>query len=268
MIGVFDSGWGGLSVVRDIRSLLPAVALRYVADHAFCPYGDRPEAVIRERSRFLASRLLDDGADAIVVACNTASSLALDRVREVCSPVPVVGVVPAVKPAAAASRSGAIAVLATQRTAEGAYLARLAAEHAAGVRMVVVPAPELVAAVERGETAGARLEAEIAALLRPALLAGVDQIVLGCTHFPFLRPTIERVVGPEVAVVDSGPAVARRLRAVLPEGEPGRIDRVGDLRLGTTGDPTRVGAVAGRLMGRAVSVAAYGLEIRLVPAPG
>lgn len=256
-VGLFDSGWGGLSVAQVIRAALPGLDLVYLADHAWCPYGDRDPATIRVRAVGLAGELVRRGCRAVVVACNTASSLALADVRAAVPGTPVVGVVPAVKPAAAASRSGRIAVLATPATATGGYLARLVADHAAGVAVDIVPAPGLVAFVERGETGGPAVEAALRPLLAPSLAAGADAVVLGCTHYPFLRPVIERVCGPGVAVVDSGDAIALRLRAVLASTPGGRPDPAfeGRLDLMTTGDPASVGPTATKLLGTLCSAA-------------
>jgi len=257
VVGIFDSGWGGLSVAREVRSLLPAEDLLYVADHAYCPYGDRDPDEIRSRARALTRALVDFGAKAIVVACNTASSLAIDDVRRACGAVPVVGVVPAVKPAAGATESGTIAVLATPKTASGEYLGRLVRDHARGRRVVVIAAAELVGLVEAGDLGGERVEAMLRRLLGEPLRAGADQIVLGCTHFPFLRPAIERLVGPGVNVLDSGPAIARRLRHVLAEAGTAETRGVGSMRLTTTGSPAGTAPIAARLLGEPVEVVAF-----------
>lgn len=265
VVGLFDSGWGGLSVLAEVRALLPAEPLLYVADHACYPYGGRDPEEIRARSGLLAGELVGRGAKAVVVACNTASSLAIDEVRRVCLGVPVVGVVPAVKPAARASGSGTIVVLATPRTAEGSYLAELIRNHAPAVRVIVVPAPGLVELVEAGDVSGPRVESALDGLLGGPLAAGADQVVLGCTHYPFLRRAIERVVGPGVGVVDSGAAIARRLRGVL--GERGFLAPRGGggVRLTTTGDPAVVGPVATRLLGEPVVVAPLFAPVAGVP---
>jgi glutamate racemase len=252
-VGLFDSGWGGLSVALAIRAELPGQDLVYVGDHAWCPYGGRDAATIRTRSVALARRLAGRGCRAIVAACNTASSLALDDVRAAVPGVPVVGVVPAVKPAAAGSRAGRIAVLATPATAAGSYLSRLVADHAPGIHVRVVPAPGLVDLVERGETDGPTVEGALRSLLGPSLAAGADAVVLGCTHYPFLRPAIERVCGPGVAVIDSGEAIARRVRDVLGEGVASS-DASARFDLLTTGNRDAVAPTAGRLLGRSVRV--------------
>ena len=161
---------------------------------------------------------------------------------------------PAIKPAAAASTTGVIAVLATPRTATGDYLGWLIGDHAAGKRVIVVSAPELVGLVEAGQTDGPRVEASVGELLGDALREGADRVVLGCTHFPFLRPAIERVVGPGVAVVDSGYAIARRLRQVLTQAGTAAVGDRGGLKLETTGDRIVAGAAATRLLGSSILV--------------
>ncbi len=255
VVGLFDSGWGGLSVALAIRAALPALGLCYLGDHAWCPYGGRDAATIRARSLALAAAMARRGCVAVVVACNTASSVALADLRAALPGLPIVGVVPAVKPASALTRSGRIAVLATPATAGGAYLAGLVAEHAPGLAVDVVAAPGLVEFVERGETGGLAVEAALRNLLGPSLAAGTDAVVLGCTHYPFLREALANVCGPGVALIDSGEAIARRLRQLLGSGY-GLDDAVatGRLDLLTTGDPEEVAPVAARLLGRALPV--------------
>lgn len=248
-IGVFDSGLGGLSVVREIQALLPAEPILYYADGAFFPYGEREPEVILARSLAIADELVGRGAKLLVVACNTASAVALEAIRARHPAVPVVGMVPAVKTAAAGSRAGRIAVLATPRTVGGGLLARVIREHAAGVEVILVPAPGLADLVEAGETDGPLVERALRPLLVAPLAAGVDVLVLGCTHYPFLAAAIRRLVGPGLALVDSGPAIARRAGHLL--GAGGRLaadSRRGSFTLLTSGDEAAVGAVARRLM--------------------
>ena len=248
-IGVFDSGVGGLSVLREVRALLPREALLYYADSAYCPYGDKAPAAIVDRTVAVAEVLLARGAKLLVVACNTATSVALPTLRARFPAVPVVGMVPAVKPAAAATRTGKIGVLATSQTVSGAVLAGLIREHAPTVEVILVPAPGLVAVVEAGDLAGPRVEAALCPLLAPLVAGGVDTLVLGCTHFPFLGEAIRRVTGPDLALVDAGEAVARRIRDVLDARAlcaPGPRD--GAVTLLTSGDEAAVRALATRLM--------------------
>ena len=253
-IGVFDSGLGGLSVALELRHLLPAERLLYAADNAFCPYGSRPAEEIRWRSLLMTNELVERGAKLLVVACNTACAVALEEMRERL-PVPIVGMEPAVKPALAHTKTGKLAVLATPRTAGSDRLRRLIERYGRGYEVFPVPAPGLVELVEGGEMEGEAVEGLLADLLGPPLAAGVDTVVLGCTHYPFLRPATERVVGPGVAVIDSGAAIARRTRDILHErAMEQRNPGAGGLRLLTTGDPVAVAAVAGRLVGHPVAV--------------
>ncbi len=251
-IGLFDSGLGGLSVLREVRTALPAEHLLYYADSAFCPYGARPPSEIRARCQLIAAALLDRGAKALIVACNTASSVALAQLRQVTG-VPVVGLVPAVKPAVALSRAGRVAVLATPRTADGALLGSVVAAHAGGAEVTILPAPGLADLVESGQTAGPAVEALLRRLLEAPLRSGVDTVVLGCTHYPFVRPVVEAVVGPRVAVIDSGEAIARRTASVLADQGGLRSGTTpGHLALFTSGVPATVGAVASTLLGESV----------------
>jgi len=213
-IGVFDSGVGGLSVLREIRATLPHEDLLFVADSRHVPYGDKPEAYIRQRSLTLATFLVAQGAKAIVIACNTATAAAADPVRAALT-VPVVAMEPAVKPAAAATRTGVVGVLATVGTLESARLAALLARFGNEITVVTQPAPGLVEQVEAGDLDGPETRRLVAQYTAPLLAAGADTIVLGCTHYPFLRPLIVDVVGPGVTLVDTGAAVARQVVRVL-----------------------------------------------------
>ncbi|CAA9559583.1 MAG: Glutamate racemase [uncultured Thermomicrobiales bacterium] len=265
-IGVFDSGIGGLSVARELRALLPREDILYYADSAFCPYGVRPEAEIEGRVLAIAGWLVGRGAKAIVVACNTASSVALEAVREryggFC---PIVGLEPAVRPAVAMTQTGKIAVLATPRTAAGERLARLVRLHAGATRVTTVAAPGLADLVEAGETDGDAVLALLDPLLRPLVAAGVDTLVLGCTHYPFVAGAIQSLIGPEVAIVESGEAVARRTRDVLAlRGGLRSGTGLGALVLATSGDDVGVRRMAFRLLGTPV-VAPPGATIQ---APG
>lgn len=253
-VGVFDSGLGGLSVVRELRSQLPAEDLLYYADSANCPYGGRSPAYILERSCAITEWLIERGAKLIVVACNTATSVAVEALRARYA-VPFVAMAPAVKPAAAATRSGRIGVLATPRTVTGESLARLIREHARGVEVYPVPAPGLVELVEAGELEGPRVEAALRPLLCPMLERGVDTVVLGCTHYPFLRDAIRRLGGPELAIIDSGTAVARRTSDVLAERALlRRPEHRGALQLWTSADAEHASCVASLLLGEPVCV--------------
>lgn len=213
-IGVFDSGIGGISVLRHIHQLLPLERLLYCADSDNAPYGSKPASFIRARSQFLANFLLERGAKALVVACNTATASAISTLRAGC-PVPVIGMEPAVKPAALATKTGVIGVLATSGTLQSARFAALLASYGQKVKVVTQACHGLVECIERGELSGAALSALIARYLQPLLQAGADTIVLGCTHYPFVRPLIEARLSPSITLIDTGTAVAMQLQRRL-----------------------------------------------------
>lgn len=216
-IGVFDSGVGGLSVLREIRRLLPAEDLLYVADSANAPYGDRSAAFIEIRSRAAIGYLIDCGAKAIVVACNTATVIAVAALRRRFE-LPIVAIERAIKPACAATRSGVVGVLATSRTIEAANVARLVAEHGHRARLLMQACPGLAECVEEGDLDGERPRRLIDRYLHPLLDQGADTIVLGCTHYPFLVPLIREAAGAATTLVDPADAVARELRRRLEAG--------------------------------------------------
>jgi glutamate racemase len=214
-IGVFDSGVGGLSVWREIARQLPHERTLYLADQAHVPYGSRQLAEVRELSAGITRFLLDHGAKIVVIACNTASAAALHHLRRIFPTVPFVGMEPAVKPAVERTHNGVVGVIATQATFQGELFASLVARYAAGVRVLTQACPGLVEAVEAGRLDTPETEARLRQVLTPLIEGGVDQLVLGCTHYPFLRPAIERVVGTNVAVIDPAPAIARQTGRVL-----------------------------------------------------
>jgi len=213
-IGVFDSGVGGLSVWREIVALLPEESTIYVADQAHCPYGERSQQEIRRLSEGIVRFLLREGAKLIVVACNTASAAALYRLRQRFE-VPIVGMEPAVKPAAERTVSGRIGVMATAATYTGEPFGRLMQRFASDVQVIQRVCPGLVERIEAGDLDGAATVELVRSCLGPLRDEGVDVLVLGCTHYPFLRPVIEQVMGPGVEVIDPAPAVARQVQRVL-----------------------------------------------------
>ena len=231
MIGLFDSGLGGLSVVRAVRAVLPHHDLCYLADTAFCPYGPLPADTVRARALACAGWLVEQGAGLVVVACNTATSAALEHLRATL-PVPVVGMEPGIKPAVAATRSGRVAVLATSGTLGGARFARLAGA---------------MADFARGD--GPHAEAVVAAYVAPLIAEGVDTLVLGCTHFPPLRPLIA-AVAPAATIIDTGPAVAAQTARVATANGVG--PGAARLRCATTGDPETVAPALARVWGTAL----------------
>lgn len=214
-IGIFDSGLGGLSVLAEIRKLLPHENLLYIADSAHVPYGNKPESYIRERALLLTRFLIAQGAKAIVVACNTATAAAVPTLRKEFPELPVIGMEPALKPAVDATRTGVIGVLATTGTLTSARFAALLSRYAVSVEVITQPCPGLVEQVESSDLDSPVTRALVSQYTRPLLEKNVDTLILGCTHYPFLLPLITEVVGPKVSLIHTGPAVARQLLRVL-----------------------------------------------------
>jgi len=214
-VGVFDSGVGGLSVWREIARQLPQENTVYLADQARVPYGSRRLTEVRELYEGITRFLLDQGAKLIVVACNTASAAALHYLRRAFPNVPFVGMEPAVKPAVERTDNGVVGVIATPATFQGELFASLVERYASDVKVLTQVCPGLVEAVEASRLNTPETQALLRQCLKPLIEAGVDQLVLGCTHYPFLRPAIKRVVEAGVAVIDPAPAVARQARRVL-----------------------------------------------------
>ncbi len=219
-IGVLDSGIGGLSVLREIHRLLPEYPTLYVADQRHLPYGPRPLAEIHAYVDGITRFLRAEGAAVVVLACHAASAASLYPLRQTYPDFPFVGIEPAVKPAVSATRSGVVGVLTTQATADGPLYRRVLTEFAGQTRVLTRIAPELVTLAESEDVPEADALDIVRRYVAPLLAAGVDQIVLACTHFPFLAPLIQTVAGPHVALVDPGPAVARQVSRVLGEGGP------------------------------------------------
>jgi len=250
-VGIFDSGVGGLSVLRHIREQLPQEHLLYVADSAYAPYGGKSPQEIQARSLAVAEFLVGQGAKALVVACNTATAAAISVLRTRFA-LPVIGMEPAVKPAVAATRSGVVGVLATTGTLQSAQFAALLESYGKNVQVVTQGCPGLVECVERGELDSTPTRELLQGYVAPLLAAGADTLVLGCTHYPFLRPLIEELTGGKVALIDTGAAVARQVARRLEEANIGNASAtIGSLRLWTSGDPMQAQEVVGMLWGTA-----------------
>jgi glutamate racemase len=250
LIGVFDSGVGGLSVLRSMREQMPEEAFIYLADQAHVPYGPRPLEQVRAFSEGITRYLLDQGAKLIVVACNTASAAALHYLREGFPAVPFVGMEPAVKPAAEHTRSGVVGVLATPATFQGALYASVVERFANGVTVLQDACPGLVAQIEKGNLEGPETHSILEAALAPMLGRGIDTVVLGCTHYPFVIPLIEQICGEGVRVIDPAPAVARQVRRVREAGGTKlTADEMGGARYCTTGRAESFGQLLMRLVG-------------------
>jgi glutamate racemase len=223
-IGVFDSGVGGLSVLRHIAARLPAHPLIYVADTAHVPYGGRSPEFIRERSLAIARFLVEDQhAGVVVVACNTATTHAVDHLRVLFPGLPIVGMEPAIKPAAAATRSGVVGVLATEATLGGERFVSLVRRHTNGVEVLTQPSPGLVERVEAGDLAGPETLALLRSYTEPMIRRGADTLVLGCTHYVFLRPALQQILGPDITIIDTGAAVARQVERLCPPPAAGEM---------------------------------------------
>ncbi len=234
-VGIFDSGAGGLSVLRAFRRLAPNERVIYFADTAYFPYGPRPAPEIRKRAFAVVHRLLEADAKLIVVACNTASAAAIADLREA-FPVPFVGMVPGLKPAASVSASGKVAILATDGTFDGALYSRVVEEFGRATRITNIPGSGLAELVEHGESGTPRARSAVREALATAVQGGVDTVVLGCTHYHFLQADIAAEF-PGLTIVDTSEAVARRAVSVLKEaGIEAPPDQEGPLDLIVTGD--------------------------------
>jgi glutamate racemase len=236
VIGIFDSGIGGLSVLAAIARVLPQADFVYLADTAHLPYGDKDDLFIRRRVLKIGRYLVDRGCTVLVVACNTATAAAVAAFRDAFPDIPVVGVEPGVKPAAAASKSGHIAVLATASTARSARLARLIRLHAGSVRVDVQACPGWATRVESLHLDAPDFAAEVRQHLAPLLDAGVDQIVLGCTHYAFLAPLLNPIIANRAQLVDVADAVARQCVRLAGPSTLGKIGQ-GRLTLLATAQP-------------------------------
>lgn len=253
-IGVFDSGVGGLSVLHHIRAALPVARLFYVADSGHVPYGDKPASYIERRALMITRFLVDQGAEAVVVACNTATAAAIAPLRARHA-LPIVGMEPAVKPAVAATRSGVVGVLATVGTLESARFAALLEKYAGDVEIVTQGCPGLVEEIERGNLRGAETRALIERYTAPLLARGADTLILGCTHYPFLASLIREVAGAGVALVDTGAAVARELkRRVASELRETETAATVSTQFWTSGDAKRASSIIPLLWGEAATI--------------
>ena len=247
-IGVFDSGVGGLSVLREIRTRLPLESLLYLADSGHVPYGEKSPEFIRDRCRAIAGFLLEQGAKALVVACNTATAAGIAELRQLYPNLPLVGMEPAVKPAVLATRSGVVGVLATTGTLKSAKFAALLDRFASDIRVITQPCPGLVECIEAGELDASHTRALLAGFVQPLIEQGCDTVILGCTHYPFLKPLLRELLPASVALVDTGAAVARHVENVL-TGRDQLADRLSCHRFWSSGDPRRLAAVLPVLWG-------------------
>lgn len=252
-VGVFDSGVGGLSVLREIRQRLPHESLLYLADSAHVPYGEKSPDYIRERCRVIADFFVEKGAKALVVACNTATAAGVTELRELYPQLPIIAMEPAVKPAAQATRSGVVGVLATTGTLKSARFAALLDRFAADVRVITQPCPGLVERIEAGDLNSADTRAMLMAWVEPLLAQGCDTLILGCTHYPFIRPLLGELLPGNVRLIDTGAAVARHLRDLLAERHL-LASGVASEHFYCSGDPRRMASVLPILWGENAKV--------------
>jgi glutamate racemase len=253
-IGIFDSGVGGLSVLKAIRQELPQEAVIYLADQAHVPYGLRPLDEVRQFSEKMTEYLLARSAKLVVVACNAASAAALAALRQSYPEITFVGMEPAVKPAAETTQTGRVGVLATPATFQGALYASVIERFANDVTVFQDTCPGLVAQIEAGELNHPDTRRILEKALDPMLAAGIDTIVLGCTHYPFVIPLIEEISGPGVRVIDPAPAVARQVRRVLEADKslaPASSERKTQAQINylTSGDPAALESLLPQLVG-------------------
>ena len=239
VIGIMDSGVGGLSVFREIRKVLPDESYIYYADNANCPYGDKTPEFIKDRLDAITRHFIDKGAEAMVLACNTATSAAIEYLRKSYS-IPFVGMEPAVKPAALGTRSGVIGVLATAGTLKGSKYLNTKGRFEDHVKIIEHVGKGFVELVEKGILSGTEAESTVRASLAPLLEAGADRIVLGCTHYPFLLDTLKKVASDlgyqDVRFIDPAPAVAARLVQVMTENKIGTRDTHPEISFEASGD--------------------------------
>ena len=256
-VGVFDSGVGGLSVLHAIRAELPHEHFLYVGDSGCAPYGDRSPAFIIERATTITDVLIGSGAKAVVVACNTATAVAVESLRSRFT-IPIVAIEPAVKPAASRTRSRVVGVLATTGMLSSPNMGKLLANYGADVEFVIQPCPGLADQVEKGELESDETRALVKRYVRPIIDKGGDIIVLGCTHYPFLRSLIEEVAGPAVDVIDPATSVARELRRRLETaGLANRNTPPGTEQFWTTGKVEMVEPIVRQLWGPDAVVSAF-----------
>jgi len=269
-IGIFDSGLGGLSVLRAVRARLPAERIVYVADSRYAPYGQRDDDFIADRTLAICEWLVAQGAKALVVACNTATAQSIALVRERLS-VPLVGVEPGIKPAAALSTSRVAGVLATQVTLRSARFQALVERHAADLRVLCQPGHGLVEAVERCDVSSPALVERLRGYLQPMLDAGADTLVLGCTHYPFLDAAIRSIVGERMTLVDTSVAIARQLERVLDQqglraqpasDDGGATTESAPARFCSTSDGAHLRLLAAALLGIDAPVECVGIPSR------
>ncbi|HEX9388648.1 MAG TPA: glutamate racemase [Anaerolineales bacterium] len=249
-IGIFDSGVGGISVLRAIREQMPEESVIYFGDQGHIPYGPRPMEQIRAFSEAITKFLLEHDGKIIVVACNTASAAALRYLREKFPDVQFVGMEPAVKPAAEYTQTGNVGVLATPATFQGALYASVVERFANGVELLQNTCPGLVQQIEQGNLDGKETRQILEDALLPMLEKNIDTVVLGCTHYPFVIPLIQKIVGEKVRVIDPAPAVAKQTGRLLEaRGMRNESESKNDVKFYTSGNPEELKSLLPKLFG-------------------
>jgi glutamate racemase len=252
-VGIFDSGVGGLSVMREIHATLPAESIYYVADSANAPWGDKPSGFVRRRALEIARFLVGQGVKAIVIGSNTGTAGSAEALRASQS-IPIVGIEPGIKPAVSATKSGIVGAIVPAAVSESDRLASLLDRFGGDVKVIIQPVPGLVEHIEQGDLDGPELRRMVEGYVRPMLDAGADAIVLGSTHYVFLKPLLSEIAGPHVTLVETGAAVARQLARVLDERGLSAQGANGSEKFWTSGDPVSSQRVISALLGRDVLV--------------
>ena len=258
-IGVFDSGVGGLSVLKEIEQRLPNESLLYVGDCGHIPYGEKTPDFIRQRCAVIAEFFQQQGAKALVLACNTATVAGVAELRQRFPDWPIVGMEPAVKPAAAATRSGVVGVLATTGTLQSAKFAALLDRFASDVRVITQPCPGLVELIETGDLHSSALITLLRGYVEPLLAANCDTIILGCTHYPFLKPLLSQMLPSSIILIDTGAAVARQLQRLLDERTLLAVGPARETQFWTSASPEKMRNILPSLWNKSGVVRSFGV---------
>jgi glutamate racemase len=258
-IGILDSGIGGLSVYQEITSILPHEPIIYIGDNALVPYGKLSEEMIYERSSKLVSFLLEKGAKVIVVACNTITVSCINRLREAFPQVTLIGTVPVIKTAGAQTKNGRIGILSTTKTAASDYQKNLMEQFASSHIVINKGTDQLVPLIEKGEIDGAEMHHVLEGVLSDFQKEQIDTLVLGCTHYPFVKKEMHSILGDGVQLLDSGAAIARQVKRVLEEKNALREEGHASMQLYTTGNAEHISSIAKKLLGVTIAAAAITL---------
>lgn len=254
-IGIFDSGIGGVSVLRAVRELLPGENVIYFGDSANLPYGEKSMEKIRALSERVVKFLLENDCKLIVIACNTASAAALRYLRDKYTSVTFIGMEPAVKPAAEQTQSGVVGVIATTATFQGELFASVVERFAQNVKVLHQPCPGLVQQIEAGKLDTPDTEKMLRGWLEPMMEQGIDALVLGCTHYPFVTPLLKKILGENVRIIDPAPAVARRVKYLLEQQNLlNASNEKGETKLYTSGDAKTFAELLNVLIGETAEV--------------